>query len=140
MFKYRISSLSGAVFIIGYDDLVTRKRLSQKSCAHMYLVLNDPPILNLPLDKDKVLENDFTNIVFRWTPRQVNALNVSYTFEIKELRDFNLSGVFTFKNGLPVYSESGIRSITKYLGFISNKNAITPVFLKKFNSVLFLRF
>ncbi|MDR0196393.1 MAG: hypothetical protein LBI73_14835 [Myroides sp.] len=106
------SSLSGAVFIIGYDDLVTRKRLSQKSCAHMYLVLNDPPILNLPLDKDKVLENDFTSIIFRWTLSQINALNVSYTFEIKELRDLNLSGVFTFENGLPVYSESGIRFTT----------------------------
>jgi hypothetical protein len=106
--------LPDGMYSICYEvyDLVTRKRLSQKSCAHMYLVLNDPPILNLPLDKDKVLENDFTNIVFSWTPRQINALNVSYTFEIKELRDPNVSGPYAFDLGLPVHKVTDIRSTT----------------------------
>ncbi|MFM9403416.1 deaminase domain-containing protein [Myroides odoratimimus] len=107
-------TLPDGMYSICYEvyDLVTRKRLSQKSCAQMYLMLNDPPFLNLPLDKDKLSQTDFTNIVFSWTPRQINALNVSYTFEIKELRDANLADNYAFDTGFPIHTVSGIRSTT----------------------------
>lgn len=75
-------------------------------------MLNDPPMLNPPMDKEQMVQGDFTNIVFSWTPRQINALNVSYTFEIKELRDPNISGSYAFDFGLPVHKVTDIRSTT----------------------------
>ena len=68
-------------------DYLTNQRISQKSCAYLYLMLNDPPLLNTPARNESIAVSDFPNILFTWTPRQLNATNVSYQFEIKEILD-----------------------------------------------------
>ena len=68
-------------------DFLTNEKLSQKSCGMMYLQLNDPPILNIPAKNEQIVATDFPNILFNWTPRQINATNVSYKFELKQIID-----------------------------------------------------
>ncbi|MGG8495166.1 hypothetical protein ACQY1Q_02010 [Tenacibaculum sp. TC6] len=77
----------------GYDfcfevyDYFTNRKLSSKSCTTIYLLQNDPPILNLPFRDNIVAATNPQNIVFTWTPRHTNATNVQYEFTLKELWD-----------------------------------------------------
>ncbi|MDG3584163.1 fibronectin type III domain-containing protein [Galbibacter pacificus] len=70
-------------------DWVSGQRLSnpQLGCANAYLIVNDPPFLNLPRKGDLVEAKNPQNIVFNWTPRHLNATNVQYEFELRELWD-----------------------------------------------------
>jgi hypothetical protein len=91
-------------------DLVTRKWLSQNSCATMYLMLNDPPQLNLPANNEQIASTTFPNINFSWTPRHLNATNVSYTFEIKEILNPTLDPAFAFETSNLLYKEEDLRT------------------------------
>ncbi|WP_378187381.1 fibronectin type III domain-containing protein [Aquimarina sp. W85] len=66
------------------------RKVSRKDCTTVYLVLNDPPLLNLPSRGEHVVMRNPQNIFFTWTPRHLNATNVLYYFELKELWDSNL--------------------------------------------------
>lgn len=77
----------------GYDfcfevyDYFTNRKLSSKSCTTVYLLQNDPPILNLPFKDNIVNATNPQNVLFTWTPRHSNASNVQYEFALKELWD-----------------------------------------------------
>jgi hypothetical protein len=86
-------------------DFVTNQRISQKSCASIYLMLNDPPLLNLPARNEQIVVSDFPNILFSWTPRQLNATNVSYRFELKEIQDPSIDPQFGFAMSPLLYEE-----------------------------------
>ena len=87
-------------------DFVTNQRISQKSCAMMYLILNDPPLLNTPQKNEQIAASDFPNIMFTWTPRQRNATNVSYKFELKQLMDPTMDPQFAFQMSPVLYEET----------------------------------
>lgn len=74
-------------FCIEVFDWASGQRLSNPNlgCAQVYLIINDPPILNLPRKGELVEATNPQNIVFNWTPRHLNATNVRYIFEIREL-------------------------------------------------------
>ncbi|MBW3520008.1 fibronectin type III domain-containing protein [Flavobacterium sp. NKUCC04_CG] len=91
-------------------DGATRKLLSQKHCGMMYLMLNDPPLLNIPAQNEQIAQTDFTNILFSWTPRQLNAINISYTFELKELMDASMNANYAFDMAPLLYREEGVRT------------------------------
>jgi hypothetical protein len=91
-------------------DFSTNQKLSQKSCAMMYLQLNDPPLLNIPAKNEQIIATDFPNILFTWTPRQINATNVSYTFELKEILDPNLDPQYGFLIAPMLYQETDMHS------------------------------
>ncbi|WP_335966824.1 fibronectin type III domain-containing protein [Galbibacter sp. PAP.153] len=76
-------------FCLEVFDWVSGQRLSnpQLGCANVYLIVNDPPFLNLPRKGDLVEAKNPQNIVFNWTPRHLNATNVQYEFELRELWD-----------------------------------------------------
>ncbi|MDG3584206.1 fibronectin type III domain-containing protein [Galbibacter pacificus] len=76
-------------FCLEVFDWVSGQRLSnpQLGCANAYLIVNDPPFLNLPRKGDLVEAKNPQNIVFNWTPRHLNATNVQYEFELRELWD-----------------------------------------------------
>lgn len=77
----------------GYDfcfevyDYFTNRKLSSKSCTTVYLLQNDPPILNLPFKNNIVNTTNPQNVLFTWTPRHSNVSNVQYEFTLKELWD-----------------------------------------------------
>jgi hypothetical protein len=87
-------------------DYLTNQRISQKSCAYLYLMLNDPPLLNTPAKNESIAESDFPNILFTWTPRQLNATNVSYQFEIKEILDPTIDTQIGFLTSPTLYEET----------------------------------
>lgn len=84
-------------------DAITNVRLSQKSCTPLYLVQNDPPILNLPVRGEIVTQRDVQNIIFQWTPRHLNATNVEYEFTLKELWDNYADPQAAFQSSAPLY-------------------------------------
>jgi hypothetical protein len=87
-------------------DYLTNQRISQKSCAYLYLMLNDPPLLNTPARNESIAVSDFPNILFTWTPRQLNATNVSYQFEIKEILDPTIDPQIGFLTSPTLYEET----------------------------------
>jgi hypothetical protein len=87
-------------------DFVTNQKISQKSCASLYLILNDPPLLNTPQKNEQIASTEFPNILFTWTPRQINATNVSYKFELKQLLDPTLDPQIGFQMSPTLYEET----------------------------------
>ncbi|MDY0779351.1 fibronectin type III domain-containing protein [Tenacibaculum sp. IB213877] len=93
----------------GYDfcfevfDYFTGRKLSAKSCTTVYLLQNDPPILNLPFRDNIVNATNPQNILFTWTPRHSNATNVQYEFTLKELWDTQMNPQAAFLASVPFY-------------------------------------
>lgn len=63
--------------------------VSNKGATMVWMVLNDPPLLNLPRDGSKVEAIDPVTIPFSWTPRQTgspnSAFSTEYTFRLVEV-------------------------------------------------------
>lgn len=55
--------------------------VSNTGTAVAWIVLNDPPLQNLPTDGYKVAILDPTNIAFTWTPRHTGSPNSAFTSE-----------------------------------------------------------
>lgn len=87
-------------------DQFSGQRLSQKRCASVFLILNDPPILNVPNRGDLVTAQNPQNIIFNWTPRHLNATGVQYEFTLKELWDTGLDPQAAFLASPPLYQET----------------------------------
>jgi hypothetical protein len=87
-------------------DFLTNQKISQKSCASLYLILNDPPLLNTPQKNEQIASTEFPNILFTWTPRQINATNISYKFELKQLIDPTLDPQIGFQMSPILYEET----------------------------------
>ncbi|GCC51976.1 hypothetical protein SanaruYs_22070 [Chryseotalea sanaruensis] len=63
--------------------------VSNKIGTTAWIVLNDPPLLNLPHNDTKIAILEPTNIAFTWTPRHTGSPNAAfttnYTFKMVEL-------------------------------------------------------
>ncbi len=77
--------------------------ISRKSCAVAYLVLNDPPFLNLPNRAEQITVKEPQNIIFQWTPRHLNATNVAYEFTLAEIWDTQMDPQAAFLASRPLY-------------------------------------
>ena len=110
-------------FCFRVKDVLSGRWLSQHQCMVAYLMLNDPPILNIPTDNEQVAATDFQNIIFSWTPRQINATNVSYTFELREILDPTLDPHFAFEVSRRVLKEDDLR-MTTFVYDVSKPNLI----------------
>jgi hypothetical protein len=84
-------------------DMKSGQKLSRKSCATAYLLLSDPPFLNLPRRGEQVVVRDPQNIIFQWTPRHLNATNVEYEFSLSELWDTGIDPQTAFLTSRPIY-------------------------------------
>ncbi len=64
-------------------------KISNTGCAVAWLILNDPPIVNLPRDNEKIRIQDPQQVVFQWTPRHRgspnSAFNAEYDFKLVEV-------------------------------------------------------
>ncbi|MBQ0732845.1 hypothetical protein [Aquimarina celericrescens] len=95
-------------------DALSGQQISRKSCVPVYLVLNDPPFLNLPFRGEQVLMREPQNIVFQWTPRHLNATNVSYEFTLTELWDNQMDPQAAFLAGRPLYQTTTLATTLLY--------------------------
>lgn len=89
-------------------DFYTKNNLSSKTCATVFLVQYDPPMLTLPQNAEKVQAlspySGGAGIVFQWMPRQI-ASNTKYIFTLKELWDQGQSPVSGFLSAPPLWTE-----------------------------------
>ena len=56
-------------------------KISNSACAVAWLILNDPPIINLPRNGEKLKAQDPQYITFQWTPRHTGSPNSAFTTE-----------------------------------------------------------
>ncbi len=56
-------------------------KISGSICAPAWLILNDPPLINLPLNGTKLNAFSPQNIVMQWTPRHTGSPNSAFTTE-----------------------------------------------------------
>lgn len=56
-------------------------KISNTICAPGWLILNDPPIINLPRNGEKLKPLQPQNVVFQWTPRHTGSPNSAFTTE-----------------------------------------------------------
>jgi hypothetical protein len=110
-------------FCFRVKDVLSGRWLSQSHCAIAYLMLNDPPILNIPTDNEQVAVTDFQNIIFSWTPRQINATNITYSFELREILDPALDPRFAFEVSRRILKEDDLR-MTTFVYDVSKPNLI----------------
>ena len=110
-------------FCFRVKDVLSGRWLSQSHCAIAYLMLNDPPILNIPTDNEQVAVTDFQNIIFSWTPRQINATNITYSFELREILDPALDPRFAFEVSRRILKEEDLR-MTTFVYDVSKPNLI----------------
>ncbi|WP_288436025.1 fibronectin type III domain-containing protein [uncultured Chryseobacterium sp.] len=89
-------------------DYYTKNNLSAKTCAPVFLVQYDPPMLTLPQNAEKVQALSpymgGAGIVFQWMPRQI-APNTRYIFTLKELWDMGQSPVSGFLSAPALWTE-----------------------------------
>ncbi len=85
-------------------DFFTNRRLSQKSCATTFIFNNDPPLLNIPFNKSNIEPQAVDNIVFQWTPRQINVSNVEYEFSLVEIWDDHVDPNTAFLTSPPIFT------------------------------------
>ncbi|WP_300977058.1 fibronectin type III domain-containing protein, partial [Flavobacterium sp.] len=74
-------------FAVEVYDVATGQKLSRKSTITAVIFQNEPPLLNLPLNKTGIMQQNIQNIVFSWTPRHINVSNVEYQFDLVEIWD-----------------------------------------------------
>lgn len=95
-------------------DQFSGQRISNRSCANIFLVLNDPPILNVPGRGDLVTAQNPQNIIFNWTPRHINAGAVQYEFTLKELWDTGMDPRAAFLASPPLYQTTTFANTLHY--------------------------
>nr|WP_292963855.1 MULTISPECIES: fibronectin type III domain-containing protein [unclassified Allomuricauda] len=95
-------------------DQFSGQRISNRSCANIFLILNDPPILNVPGRGDLVTAQNPQNIIFNWTPRHINAGAVQYEFTLKELWDTGMDPQAAFMASPPLYQTTKFANTLHY--------------------------
>jgi hypothetical protein len=60
-------------------------KISNTACATAWLILNDPPLINIPRQNEKLKAQSPQNVVMQWTPRHTGSPNSAFTteYEIK---------------------------------------------------------
>ncbi len=106
-------------------DVLTGRRLSDRSCVTTVIFKNEPPFLVSPLDKTNIQERNPQNIVFQWTPRHINVTNVEYELSIVEIWDNYVDPQTAFLSSPPVFQTTTTATTYVYGPadplFLSNK-------------------
>ncbi|WP_159453793.1 fibronectin type III domain-containing protein [Ohtaekwangia koreensis] len=81
--------------------------VSNKGTAVAWIILNDPPLLNLPRTESKVKILDPVNIAFTWTPRHTaspnSAFTAEYIFRLVEVWPITRNPYDAFLSQQPLY-------------------------------------
>lgn len=84
-------ALPEGLYRIGFEvwDYYKNIAVSLPGLTFAWLVLNDPPIINIPEKNAKLIATEPQNIMFQWMPRHTGSPNAAFTteyiFEIYEI-------------------------------------------------------
>ncbi|UNY99054.1 fibronectin type III domain-containing protein [Zhouia spongiae] len=113
-----INPLPGGSYQFCFEvfDWVSGQRLSNPNlgCFNAFLIINDPPFLNLPRRGDLVASKNPQNILFNWTPRHLNASGVQYEFELREVWDTQIDPQAAFLASPNLYSTTTFNTTLLY--------------------------
>ena len=101
-------------FSVEVYDVATGQKLSRKSNVTAVIFQNEPPLLNLPLNKASIMQQNIQNIVFSWTPRQINVSNVEYQFDLVEIWDQYTPVQNAFAYSPPIYTTTTKATTLQY--------------------------
>jgi hypothetical protein len=94
-------------FSVEVLDYNVNLQVSNRGTSIVWVILNDPPMLNLPRKDMKVRVLDPTNIAFTWTPRHTgspnSAFSTEYTFRLVEIWPANRNPYDAFLSQPPLY-------------------------------------
>jgi hypothetical protein len=93
-------------------------QVSNEGIAQAWMVLNDPPYLNLPFCGNEVTPQDPQQITFSWTAMNLaapsSALGSEYTFELWEIFPANQSPGNIIASTPPLYSYTTQQTLVNY--------------------------
>lgn len=101
-------------------ELFTGARISvSNGCANAWIILNDPPFLNIPLNEAKVPVRAPGVVTFQWTPRHKGSPNAafatSYIFQLVELMPgFDGNPQAAFLSSVPLYETTTSNTMLVY--------------------------
>jgi predicted Zn-dependent protease len=101
-------------FSVEVYDFATGKKLSRKTSVTTIIFQNDPPFLNLPLNNASIMQQNIQNIIFSWTPRQINVSNVEYEFSLVEIWDKYTPVQNAFAYSPPLYTTTTRTTTLQY--------------------------
>ncbi len=105
-------------------DAVTKLQMSDMSNYKVTFAINNPPILNGPLNKSVIIERGVQNILFQWQPRQSTVTGaVQYTLQIIRLLDTTINPQLAFTGSPKFFFEDSTTANT------FNYNAFNPPLL-----------
>jgi TANFOR domain-containing protein len=94
-------------FCVEVQELTRGITISQPGCATVWLLINDPPLLNLPENNSKLRFQEPQNVVFQWTPRHAgspnSAFSTEYEFTLVEVRPANRNPNDAINVAIPIY-------------------------------------
>ena len=84
------------------------KKVSNAGCSTVWMILNDPPIINYPKNGEKIKILDPQLVIFNWTPRHTGSPNAAfsteYDFELVEVRAANQNPNNAILSSPPIYT------------------------------------
>jgi hypothetical protein len=108
--------LPEGIYTLSFEvyDFATNKKLSKKSSVTTIIFQNEPPFLNLPVNKAEIVEQNIQNIIFSWTPRSINVSNVEYEFSLVEIWNTNTPLQNAFAYSQPLYTTTTRNTTVQY--------------------------
>jgi len=108
--------LPEGIYTLSFEvyDFATNKKLSKKSSVTTIIFQNEPPFLNLPVNKAEIVEQNIQNIIFSWTPRSINVSNVEYEFSLVEIWNTNTPLQNAFACSQPLYTTTTRNTTVQY--------------------------
>lgn len=101
-------------FAVEVYDVATGQKLSRKSTVTVIIFQNESPLLNLPLNQVSIIQQNIQNILFSWTPRQINVSNVEYQFDLIEIWDQYTPVQNAFAYSKPIYTTTTRATTLQY--------------------------
>jgi|GEM_PF-3531166 len=79
----RVGKLPEGVYQICFEVLEYNRgiKVSNTACGVAWMILNDPPIVNLPRQNEKLKAMSPQNVILQWTPRHMGSPNSAFTTE-----------------------------------------------------------
>lgn len=82
-------------------------KVSNSGCTMAWLILNDPPLINLPRQEEKLKPQEPQYVTFQWTPRHTgspnSAFSTEYEFTLVELWPANRNPNDAILTSPPIY-------------------------------------